>query len=697
MKNDLHRRISDAIEETCGGLMGDEFLAGKIVNGGRKPRLLKLRMALTMLMVLMIAAGAAFALVPRKYAVEDNGTWTYVDGQVLYQAAEAKRPEVVLEKEGIRNMAVDAATNTLFYITRAKGGGYTLESISSYGMPMTPGRHINAKYRVIQDIVMDSTTLYMLADTSTGDGEIYWIHAYSEDIPDDKISIPGWENKNTTSFAIWDDILYAYSAKTQQLAAIDLHSRTLLSEPVMAGDLTAITAGYTLDGEQYALGISDGKLVAIGVSTGKRLDTGVELPAGSAALARTSYTLHVSDSAGMLTGTYDITDLSGVELRQLYIVDGFSGSAVYKVAEAMFHEKYPDVEIVHRWTDGSLDHATEMMSGEPGIDIVCFQDFTASFSPMPQLLKSGAILDITDEPEIAALREHYLDIWGLVSTNGRQYGVMDDALPTLWQVDAELAAKIGWEIPEGVWTWEEFDALIELVLAYNETAEKPVKLIADYGIAGFAYAQFDATYLDFYAGTSNYDSEDYLRLIQREQKLLLSGLRDERSSDNIPEELDGSCLIAIRRTFPRYQMGDDTYVLPPVYDAENPVYNCWVTPLVINANTKMKEEAVYFLACFASVEATRQKAPYYEGAWLKDESLYVEVDAGTIMFEGEGANEHNAVLYNFALEHGVPNLQIIEVTRLHVRELWERLKAGEITPEEYVAIIQRQADMVLGE
>lgn len=697
MKHDPHQRIREAIETGYGGLKGDAYLAGRIVQE-RSGRRQKLRLAMALMTLLIVVTSVAFALKPRRYAVENSGTWTYVDNQILYQGAEEKRPSVVLEKEGVRNMAVDNVTGMLYYITRAKGGGYTLDNLTSYGQALYPSRHINGKYLVIQDIIVDGGTMYMLADTSTAKGEIYWLDAYSEKIPDSKISIPGWENRNTTSFALWDDVLYAYNASTMELAAIDLRRYELLNAPVVAGDLTAIAAGYELDGERYVLAISGEKLVAVSCQSGKKRDTGVELPAGSSSLARNSYTLHVADSAGTLIADYHITDLSGREMRQLYIVDGFPGGPVYETAEALFHEKYPDVEIVHRWTNGGIDYRTEMMSGEDGIDIVCFQDYYASESPLPQLLRSGAIVDLTDVPEIAALREHYLDIWELVSTNGRQYGMMDVTYADhfMWEVDPEVAARIGWEIPEGVWTWDEFDEAMALAIAYNETAEKPVQLMIDVGKPGYGVKQFDAIYLDFFTGTTNYDSEEYLKVIQREQKLEMYGLRPQYNYS--VNALDGNTLFRVSCIGSQYKLGDKDFILPPAYDAENPQYLASIMPLVVNANSKMKEEAIYFLACFGSPEATSKNSPYWGSVWLKDQSLYSDVtDPIILQMEGPGASEKNAALQTFQQEHAIPTLQIIEIWRMQLRELQPRLAAGEITPEEYVAIVQRQADMIMGE
>lgn len=696
MNDNGHKRIRQAIENGYGGLTGDERLAARIINtSSRGWRLPSFRPLVITAMMLVLMVGVALALVPQYFSVTDSGSWTYVDNQLLYQGAEAKRPTVVLELEGIRHMAAEEGTGMLYYITRAQGGGFTLHNTTNYGKELYPSRHINAKYR-IQDIVMDSSELYMLADTTTASGQIYRVYTYDESIPDELLNIPNWENKGTTSFAVKDGVLYAYNSTTQMLSSIDLRNHTMLNAPVRAGNLTAISDGYELDGEQYVLGISDGKLVAIGTLSGKILDTGVKLPTDAITLDTNSYTVHVGDSAGLIVGSYDITDLSGVELRQLYIVDASDKAPYIVEAEKLFREKYPDVEIVHRWTDGQIDYATEMMSGEPGIDIICFQDYHASISPLPMLLKNGAILDITDEPEISALREDYRDIWNLTSANGRLYGVLDSLVPTLWEVDERLAAQIGWDIPTGVWTWDDFDALIDLVIAYNETADQPIDLLLDAGGIGYAMEQFDAIHLDYFAGTSDYQSPAYINLLARQQRLAMNGLLSEKHFDSMNDRMDGSVLLRVDDWCVLRGMGNKRYILPPAFDANDPRYVINVRPMVINANTKLKEEAVYFLACLASVEAQGKKFYYNDGQWLKDKSLYVPEDPHALEYTGKPSDENEA-LFNYILEYGEPVVNIIEVWRTHFLELLPRLNEGEITPEEYAAIVQRQADMILGE
>ena len=102
MKHEAHQAIRDAIESGYGGLTGDEYLVAKIIRGQGRMPIHRLKSVMAAVVMVLVLTGVAFALTPRKYAVLDSGTWTYVDNQILYQGAEDKRPTVVLEKEGIR-------------------------------------------------------------------------------------------------------------------------------------------------------------------------------------------------------------------------------------------------------------------------------------------------------------------------------------------------------------------------------------------------------------------------------------------------------------------------------------------------------------------------------------------------------------------------------------------------------------------
>lgn len=140
------------------------------------------------------------------------------------------------------------------------------------------------------------------------------------------------------------------------------------------------------------------------------------------------------------------------------------------------------------------------------------------------------------------------------------------------------------------------------------------------------------------------------------------------------------------------KLGNDTYVLPPVYDIEKPLFLMDAWSLMANANSKYPEEAAYFLLCYASVEATASQFYLNYGQWLKDKSLY-----GEQYDMRKPPSPQNEYLYNYVLEHGVPHLRDLELMRLQLTEgLLDMLMNGDITPQEYADTMQQKADMLIG-
>ena len=260
----------------------------------------------------------------------------------------------------------------------------------------------------------------------------------------------------------------------------------------------------------------------------------------------------------------------------------------------------------------------------------------------------------------------------------------------LFQVNPKLAEAVGWEIPTGVWTWEDFDALADKVYAYNQTAEKPIYLAGENVLTNMRW-QYEATHTDYYLGTADFQTAEYLGLLERIQDLSVRGLIYIKDPHDLSFDMpDNTLLWAEEHALGK--LGNDTYVLPPVYDIENPLFLVDSWCLMANANSRYPEEAAYFLACYASVEATSNQFYLNCGQWLKDKSLYGEQhDMRT------PPSAQNEYLYNFVLEHGVPQLRDLELMRLQITEgLLEMLMNGDITPQEYADTMQQKADMLIG-
>lgn len=699
----MNKQIHQAIEHTHAGLNPNEFLADKIIaeqrqlsDGKAKGRYSlsfpqKMKRALVLAAALLLLTVTAIALMHPMSAMDDYGLWSYEDGKLMYQKAGEKRPKVVLEDDGIVAMAADEGTHgLLYYITWSEEGQWLL-STTDYGYPLTPGRKISSSFS-ITDMVAEGSRVFAVVNSKGIRNTVYSMGVYPDQAEyDAPLRIEGWTNTRVSKLSLHGDVLLAYR-ETGELAATDYRNLKLYCPTVKVKGLQDVVVGFEKDGDQYAFAIADGnRLMILNTRTGEMIHSGKRISSNSINLSRDATSLYVYDFEGTQTARFNVAELSGREVdHQLTIVDGPELSEpAMEVAIELFNEKYPNVEVVRREILDNRVLATEMMADEGGVDVFSMQGLYG-MTPAPGLLANGAIIDLTDMPEMQSLREDYRDIWSLVSTHGRQYGVLWDVHLDLYKVNAELAEAVGWEIPAGVWTWDDFDALADKVHAYNQTAEMPIYLAGENVLTNMRW-QYEASHLDYYLGVAEFQTEEYLQLLGRIQDLCAKGLIYIPSPTDLNQDMPKNALLWATNGALRL-LHSDTYVLPPVYEPDNPTFLVDVWPLMANANSKYPEEAAYFLACYASVEATSQQFYLNYGQWLKDKTLYTE-------YQDRYAppSEHNEALYNFVLEHGVPMLRDLDLMRLQITEgLLDMLMNGEITPQEYADAMQQKADMLIG-
>lgn len=692
----MNKRIYQAIEHTHAGLKPDVLLAEKIIAGESRSRRglslpRKTKRAVIFAMALMLFAVTAVALMRPMSATDSYGLWTYEEGKLLFQNHGDKRPRVVLEDDSIVGMAADAdLPGTLYYVTRT-ADAQRLLSVTSQGYAVTPGRDVDATL-TFGDMAAAGGQVYAVVSSKESRNTVYKLSVYPDQAAlDTPLHIDGWTNSRVTMLSLFDDVLLAYS-QTGQLAAINYRTKQLYCPPVKVKGLREVVAGYEKDGDPYAFVIdSDARLMILNACTGEMFYSGQRIPDNAASISRDETTLYVFDQDGRQTASCNIRQLSGVEIdHRLTIVDGpYLTESAMAVAIELFNEKYPKVEVVWRSIGDARVLATEMMADEGGVDVFSMQGMYG-MTPAPGLLASGAIIDLTDMPEMQALRDDYRDIWGLVSAHGRQYGVLWDTRATLYQVNPELAQAVGWEIPDGVWTWADFITLGDRVYAYNQTADTPICLAGE-NVLDNLRLRYEATHSDYVLGAADFQTEEYLCLLEGIQDMSAKGLIHRKDAKNLSLDMPENTLLwAVEMGLG--SMESNTYVLPPVYDADNPVFLVESWPLLANANAQYPEEAAYFLACYASVEATSKQIYLSTGQWLKDSSLYAE-HAGMRQLP----SAQNEYLYNYVLEHGVPQLRELELMRLQITEGWlDKLMDGSATPKEYADRMQERADMLIG-
>ena len=711
MKKEWNREtVRDVINACYGGLKGDNDLADRIIAGHQKGKVLwfpsvRGRYAMPVLIVslLMITATAlALALMNKPASVSTFGLWRYVDGQLTYQGDGDKRPRVILEDENIRFIAADDTDTGLYYITRQDNQTW-LKNITQEGWAQTPGRTINSRYNIVD--LQVSMEAYLLANTAQAQGQVFRLDVFGEEtVKDAAVSAEGWENKNISAFSVYGGTLYAYSAERKELAAIDLSSWRLLYKPIRAGGILALTAGMEKDGDPWVIALtqSEGtgqkRLLLINARTGEQQDTGEPMPDWAAYVNRNRNNLYVLGAEGVQAKSFRISALSGKQaVHELYIVNASQEDAVMQAAIKLFHQKYPDVELIFRRIDDERVVTTELMAGEGGIDV--FGNISNGFTPEGMMQKNGAILDLTDHPDIQKNWESWRDLRKLVSAEGRQFGVLADLRLYAFAVSEPWADKIGWDIPDGPWSMEEFEALVQKADHWNQTHEEHLYLLCDFKPPYFMI-QYEAAHVNAYTGEADFETEEFQRILKlykdmNDKELLYFREKLTGRENGYDYILPANTLLRVARGRLNWMNQAKRMILPPSPASQEYPYVAEGWYLYANANSKYPEEAEYLLSCYASEEAASKNWYPNCGQWLKDKTLYALEDSRVTVLQGS-IKPDTERLFNQAIVRALPFRDVRELFWLKM-ELLPAFLQGDITAEAFSAAMQQKADMVLGE
>ena len=197
----------------------------------------------------------------------------------------------------------------------------------------------------------------------------------------------------------------------------------------------------------------------------------------------------------------------------------FKGSQGMDAMIAAFNEIYPNVQIVLNTysnnSDGNASVNTAILAGE--VDVLASFGLSNSYKRW----EAGLYYDLTDLVE-----EYGID---LVEHWGTDKFTYDDCIYTFpsgglcyyitVNLDAWEAAGLG-ELPLDGWTWDEYLDACRAMTEYNEDGTVAVYGGSDYhSVNYFTYAVAQVVGKDHYyneEGLSNFDSEAYLKSLQRE-------------------------------------------------------------------------------------------------------------------------------------------------------------------------------------
>ena len=700
--------IRNAVNTGYGGLKGDNALADRVIGQqARRPRFIPLKKSLTapalaLSMLMIVAAAFALVLMSKPAAVSEYGLWRYTDGQLTYQGEEEKRPRIILEDENIRFIAADDQDTGVYYITREDGQN-RLKNMTTGGFAQTPGRIINRKYDIV-DLQVSQSTAYILANSASAQGQVVQVDPYGtyQEMP---VSIENWENERITAFAVYQGVLYAYKEGSKNLAVIDLSNRRVRCEPVQVGGIFSLTAGQENAETPFVLALTrseasgNKRLLILNALTGEMRDTGETVPDWADYVSRNREELYLLGTEQQQVKSLRISALSGTKvLHELYIVNGGGADEpVMQAAIQRFRQRYPDVELVFRNIEDTRVLNTELMAGEGGIDV--FGNLYSADPPGSMLLQNGVIRDLTGNPDIQKNWEDWRDLKGLVSADGRQFAVLRMLDLYAFAVSGEWADKIGWSIPDGPWSLEEFEALIQKAEAWNRNGGEHLYLLCDSSDPYFLN-QYETSHVNVYAGTADFETEAYLRLLRLYEELNEKELLYPREKLAGREEiydylLPANSLLRVTRGSLSWMNQAERVIFPPSPQGEDSPYLCTGWYLYANSNSRYPEEAEYFLACYGSAEAVSRE--FYEnyGQWLRDRTMYDAAGAMPGSITGRIREETERV-FNEAIVRARPVSELRELF-WQKRDMLPALFRGEISAEAFAAAMQQQAEMMLGE
>jgi len=259
----------------------------------------------------------------------------------------------------------------------------------------------------------------------------------------------------------------------------------------------------------------------------------------------------------------------------------------------------------------------------------------------------------------------------------------------MWQVNPELANKVGWEIPDGRWTLAEFRTLAEKVATYNRTAEKPIYLLQDdtFLLPWFLY-DYQVSHVNLASMSAEYLTDEYVQLLNFWQELNDQGLICKAvSSNNLAARAD---TLFVAGRYVLSELTNTVCILPPQQNTDTP-FPVYGAVLALNAHSPNRTEAEYFLACYISPEAVSRVNRWDSGQWLSDDSFYTSQD------DIYGIGERTAALWDMILSNGAPELFVYDIQREQYNALMPALVNGEIDGEKFATISQQLADMAFGE
>lgn len=388
-----------------------------------------------------------------------------------------------------------------------------------------------------------------------------------------------------------------------------------------------------------------------------------------------------------------------------------SGDMRFQQALRLFREKYPDVQIKPE-TVKEEDLVLSLMSGEAEYDIFYMDSQTTD-----PFEKAGLFADMSEYPQIVSAMESWIDMPGILyDENGKFIRVPDSVqvdsgftLPKLHNYD--LLIESGIEIPSGPIDYDTFRDLCA------QARKQGFYCYATDNRLQEAYGIYCALYTDPMNGVLDFDTPEFRRIMefwkqmQDEDLVLVYDLTGQ--SRDVTDQMR----VDDRYLFTNYSFQKEIsyhadpnvrkWIYPPTPDGEAIVV-ARVPALYLYEHGRQKDLAADFLAIYASPET---QAAEYEGndLYLNDLTLYSMYEQWTTpqlwssaAFPEIGTVERQVVyVQQWEMDKELfacaKPIRFMDSVRLPFYNNAGLYLSGEITLDEFIAILNEKADIWLNE
>jgi len=415
-----------------------------------------------------------------------------------------------------------------------------------------------------------------------------------------------------------------------------------------------------------------------------------------------SYKVDKNGIAFDYPGTEKVQMVSDIrtDLNIISTIPNFEEQSEIKKLMEVFYQKYPYVNVRYEYInptpkgypDGEYDMEirTRLMAQDSSLDIFLFNSNVQEAT----LLNSNSLADLSQYPSIV---ENYNDIFDgikkLCTYKGKLIGVPSNITIEAWVVNDELLDKLNIECPKEDWTWNDFYEFAKNVRrdldndGYIDTVAFSFKSSTIDPLSAIDLA--NALYFNRDKGTASYNCQEFIDFLN-----VLKKIKDENLLVADEKAYNEKKVNAVFKKFSPSMIDGDTHFIPMPSISGKLVSPVWVRMLCINDSSKNKDIAAEYLSLYISKDI-RLISNAYPPSIYKDLSYYEN--------NNYAQNQSRKIISekNFRLYEKMINNSALWVRdsdfSLYSGKVLTQFGDGEITAEQAADLINKKAEMVLGE